>query len=252
MQNDFVLPNMSATISGAYKTLPKIKQLLDFFRRNKLPVIHVIRTYKSDFSNVEITRINEFKQGNSYAVEGTKGCEIIDELKPLNHEKTVIKNRFSAFMDTTLKKTLEEFRVTNMIICGTQYPTCIRATAMDGIAYDYHVTVAIDATSAANNEIADANIIDLKNMGVHCLNVNEIVAGRLVEQLGGPCRGHGAGRARGHEGPGVGVDDALQLRHSKIRGARRQHPEADDESRVPGGQAREAAPPVMQRSADHW
>jgi hypothetical protein len=60
-------------------------------------------------------------------------------------------------------------------------------------------------------------------------NVNEVVGGFLAEQLRGAGRRDRARRVGWHEGSGVGVDDAFQLRHRQIPEARDQHPQADDQ-----------------------
>ncbi len=169
MQNDFVLPGAPVCVAGAYATIPCIKNLLDLFRMKNQPVFHVIREYRADGSDVEITRMNSFLNDKSYAVPGTKGCEIVNELSPVAGEYRVIKNRFSAFMNTELDFMLRRLGVTNLVVCGTQYPNCIRATIFDAIAYGYPVINITDATSAQTQQIANANITDLKNIGAECM-----------------------------------------------------------------------------------
>ena len=43
----------------------------------------------------------------------------------------------------------------------------------DAVALDYDVTVVTDAASAETMEIAEANIIDMRNIGVRCLPLSE-------------------------------------------------------------------------------
>ncbi len=65
--------------------------------------------------------------------------------------------------------------VHRLVVCGTQYPNCIRATAFDGLSLNYEVVVASDATSAASEEVAQANIRDLRGVGIGCIPVAELV-----------------------------------------------------------------------------
>jgi nicotinamidase-related amidase len=169
MQNDFVLPGAPFCIAGAYATIPSIKRLLDFFREKGWPVFHVIREYRADGSDIELTRLNGFLNNKRYAVPGTKGCDVVDGLAPVEGEYRVIKNRFSGFMNTELDFMLRRIGATHLVICGTQYPNCVRATIFDAISYGYPVINVIDATSAQTEQIADANIVDLKNIGVKCI-----------------------------------------------------------------------------------
>jgi nicotinamidase-related amidase len=173
MQNDFVLPGAPACVTGAVASIPKIREALGFFRNKTLPVFHVIRAYRADGSDIEITRFKGFTQEKPYCVPSTKGAEIVEELKPLPGEYQVIKNRFSGFMQTELDFMLRRLGITHIAVCGTQYPNCIRTTIFDGISYGYHVILLTDATSAQTPEIAEANIRDIANIGVECLTVAE-------------------------------------------------------------------------------
>lgn len=177
MQNDFVLPGASACIAGAQKSVPNIVKVLGHFRQRKYPVFHVIRNYRADGSDVEKFRLEGFLNKKGYVVPNTKGSDIIDELKPLENEYTIIKNRFSGFMNTELDYMLRRLNIENIVVTGTQYPNCIRATIFDAVSLGYDVTLVTDAASAETEEIARANIIDIQNIGVTCVTTNEFVTG---------------------------------------------------------------------------
>ncbi len=174
MQNDFVLAESPCCIAGAKVTIPNILNVLNKFRDKGLPVFHIVREYREDGSDIEKFRYKEFTEGKKYAVPNTTGCEIIEELKPKNGEYRIIKNRFSGFMNTELDLILRRQRITNIVITGTQYPNCVRATAFDAMALGYDVTVVTDATSAATEEIARANITDLENIGISCISTSKL------------------------------------------------------------------------------
>ena len=173
MQNDFVLPGAPACVAGAQATVPCIRKLLDVFRAGAGPIFHVTREYRADGSDVELTRLGDFRHGKTFVVPGTPGCEIVAELAPRAGEYRVIKQRFSGFMQTELDFMLRRLGVTRLVICGTQYPNCVRATIFDALCLGYPVTNVIDATSAQTREIADANIRDLRNVGVDCITLDD-------------------------------------------------------------------------------
>ncbi len=175
MQNDFVLPGAPVCVAGAYATVPCIKRLLDFFRTQRWPVFHVIREYRADGSDIELTRLDGFLNQKPYAVPGTEGCNIVAELTPVEGEYRIIKNRFSGFMNTELDFMLRRIGATHLVICGTQYPNCIRTTIFDALAYGYPVINITDATSAQTPQIAEANITDLRNIGVECVTLQEFL-----------------------------------------------------------------------------
>jgi nicotinamidase-related amidase len=177
MQNDFVLPGAPACVAGAYATIPCIKKVLDFFRTNGFPVCHVTREYRADGSDIEFTRRHGFLNHKRYVVPGTKGCDIVADLSPVEGEYRIIKNRFSAFMNTELDFMLRRIGATHLVICGTQYPNCVRATIFDAISHGYPVINITDASSAQTQQIAEANIVDLKNIGVDCISFDEFLRG---------------------------------------------------------------------------
>ncbi len=169
MQNDFLLPGAPAEIPGAYSIIPRATELLDFFRVRGMPVFHVIRQYREDGSDIENFRRGPFLDGNKYLVPGTNGAEIVAELKPAAGEYVIVKRRFSAFFGTELELNLRSLKIGNIVICGVQYPNCIRATAVDSVSYDYNTTVITDATAGASDEISSSNVRDLMNIGVTCV-----------------------------------------------------------------------------------
>lgn len=175
MQKDFVLPGAPVCVSGAYATIPRIRRLLDYFRQQGLPVFHVTREHRADGSDVEITRLHRFLAGTPHTVAGTEGCEIVDGLTPAEGEYRIVKRRFSAFMNTELDCILRRIGVSCLIICGTQYPNCVRATIFDAVSYGYHVINITDASSAETEEIKEANILDIRNIGVRCLCTDEFI-----------------------------------------------------------------------------
>ncbi len=175
MQNDFVMPGSPHRVAGAKATVPVVAKVLKFFREYKLPIFHAVREYRPDGSDIEITKLSNFIEQTKGLVPGTKGCEIVEELRPFPGEYKLIKNRFSAFMSTELDFMLRRLNVNHVIICGTQYPSCIRATAFDAICYGYHATVITDATSAKTTEIAESNIRDMKDVDIECIESSELL-----------------------------------------------------------------------------
>lgn len=175
MQNDFVLPGAAACVAGAAATLPKIQQALAFWRRRGWPVIFLYREYRRDGSDIEVTRLESFLRGKPFCVPGSPGAKIVEAIEPLASEYLVMKNRFSGFMDTELDFILRRRQVESIVVCGTQYPCCVRATLVDGLCYGYHTTCLTDATSAQSEEVAQANIRDLTNMGICCIGVDGFI-----------------------------------------------------------------------------
>jgi nicotinamidase-related amidase len=169
MQNDFVQPGAIACVAGAKDTLPALRELLAYARAEGWRVVHVTREHRADGSDAESFRRHAFSGGRGVCVAGTPGADIVPELSPLPGELRLRKTRFSAFLFTEFDALLRRLGVRVLVLAGTQYPNCIRATAVDAAARDYATLVVTDATSAQTREVAQANVRDLSNMGVPCV-----------------------------------------------------------------------------------
>ncbi|MDR3640305.1 MAG: cysteine hydrolase [Humidesulfovibrio sp.] len=174
MQNDFVLPGAPACVAGAQATLPALRQLLETARAKGWRVVHVTREHRADGSDVELFRRETFQAGRGICVAGSKGAEIVAELRPLPGEHLLVKLRFSAFLFTEFDALLRRLGVSTLVLGGTQYPNCIRGTAVDAMARDYRTVIVTDACSAQTPEVAAANVYDLSRMGVECAALAEL------------------------------------------------------------------------------
>ena len=174
MQNDFVLPGAPLHVAGAAATIPVIKNLLERARSRGWARIHVIRHHRRDGSDTEKWRVPLFADGPGICVPGTPGARIVDGLSPLPDEYIVPKCRFSAFFQTGLDLLLRRLGIQTVIVTGTQYPSCIRGTAVDAMSLDYRTIVVTDACSAQDETIASSNIRDMRNMGISCVRASEL------------------------------------------------------------------------------
>lgn len=173
MQNDFVRKGAPLRVAGAEKITKNIRSALDMFRTRNAPIFHVLRIQRADGSDVEISRRKIFRK-TPFAVEGTRGAEVIDELKPLPGEYIIRKNRMSAFMNTDLDLLLRSLLVEQLVITGIQTPNCIRATVFDAFAYNYQTLLVDDAVAAQTDEIHRANVRDMENIGTWIIKTGEL------------------------------------------------------------------------------
>ena len=174
MQNDFVLPDAPLCVRGAAPTVPVIRHLLLDAREAGIPVCHVIRCHNRDGSDVEKMRQPLFSDGPGICVPGSEGARIVTPLLPLSGEYIICKRRFSAFFQTELDLLLRRLHVDSLLITGTQYPNCVRGTAVDALYRDFRVVVVRDACSAATPEAAESNLRDMSNMGMECVALDEL------------------------------------------------------------------------------
>jgi len=174
MQHDFAVPGGSCEVPGAHATIPAIRKVLSRFRELGWPIFHVVREYRADGSDVEITRLEALKK-HDMVVPGTPGVRIAPGLEPEAGEYRIVKPRFSAFMYTELDLMLRRKGVTYVVVTGTQLPFCLRTTLFDGLSLGYEMTLLTDASSSRTAEIHQANIRDIRDAGMRCLDVEEFL-----------------------------------------------------------------------------
>ncbi len=175
MQNDFVLEGAPLSVAQGRTVIPKILEVLTQFRNEGRPVFHVLRIHRRDGSDVEIIRQDLFKR-QPFAVEGTHGAQVVDELAPAPGEYIIPKIRMSAFIGTELDLMLRNLGITRLVITGIQTPNCIRTTVFDAIAYNYPVTLIEDAVGARNDVVHKANVQDMANIGVRIMKTREFLS----------------------------------------------------------------------------
>lgn len=174
MQHDFISPDSLLCMKDVRRIIPGIQGLIALARKKDWPVIHVIREHDPTGVDIEKFRLSFFAR-KPFCIEGTKGSEVAKEIRPEAGDIIVAKTRFSGFLGTKLDLILRRLGIKRLIICGAQYPNCIRATAVDGIGLDYDVAICPDATWGSSQEVIDANIYDMRNMGIAFPTLDELV-----------------------------------------------------------------------------
>ena len=172
MQNDFCLPGAPFEVKGALSVAAQIKKALDAGRSFGLPIVHVIRHYRADGTDVEITRLQAFMEKGGALIEGTKGAEIIDGLKPVKGEYIVVKKRWSAFFQTELDILLRRLKVNRIVVTGVQTPN------LYGQLYDAnpgHEVILLTDGTGNGAEVHQANLFDMQNIGIELMTTEEFI-----------------------------------------------------------------------------
>ena len=168
MQNGFINPESPLCIKGAKATVPACAETIAACRAKSIPVIFVNRAYRADGSDVEHTRKAVWERGGKPLTPGSTGPISVENPPEFSRRKEdyeIIKPRYSAFFQTSLDLLLRRLGVDTVVLTGTTTPNCIRTTCYDAISLDYRVVVLEDCCSSNSEEIQQANLLDMANVG---------------------------------------------------------------------------------------
>lgn len=164
MLNDFVLEGAPLEVPSARMIIPELKRELEKSRKEGMPVIYVCDRHEKDD--------REFKKMGwpPHAVKGTKGAEVVRELKPIKGERIIEKKTYSGFYNTELDKTLKELGVKTLRLTGCVTNICILFTASDAVLRGYDVKVLENCVAGINREDHEFGLRLMRNvLGVKVL-----------------------------------------------------------------------------------
>lgn len=147
------------------------RQILDTWRKLKLPVFHV-----------KHNSVNP----NSRLAPGQPGNEIKDIVKPVGNEPVIGKTVNSAFIGTDLRQRLDELQIKTLVITGIQTDHCVSTTARMAGNFGYDTIVVSDATATFDRTaptgekfpsqlIHDINLTSLNNEFATVMNTQGLL-----------------------------------------------------------------------------
>ena len=144
MLKDFIYPEGALPISETSKLIENLENLVKTARRREVPVIFVCDSHR--------VGDREFEDWPPHAIIGTKGAEVIDELKPEPKDFIVYKRRFSGFYMTDLELLLCELEVKELFVTGVLTDICVLATALDSKIRGFKTYVVEDCCKSVSIE----------------------------------------------------------------------------------------------------
>jgi len=190
-QRDFLDNESPLRTSGMEQALHSVASVVGGFRSRGLPIIHCVRLYRPDGSNVDICRRHMVEEGLRVLMPGTMGAELSQEVTPPNpprltpeplmegemqligpNEWAMYRPRWGAFFDTPLEAHLKSLDVSTVVICGFNFSTSIRATIYDAGARDLRTVLVADAVSNAS----ESAISELGRIGVYLMTASQCLA----------------------------------------------------------------------------
>ncbi|MBY0541619.1 MAG: cysteine hydrolase [Campylobacterales bacterium] len=143
IQNDYFQGGNCELVNPVEASL-KAKELLEYFRKNKMPVFHV-------------QHIN-LRKGATYFLPNTRGVQIHENVKPLENEIIIEKNFPNSFLETNLESELEKQNIKELVICGMMSHMCIDSTTRAAFDLGFECTVAHDACTTKDLVFLDKKV----------------------------------------------------------------------------------------------
>lgn len=177
-------------IPGTTAILPRMKSLLAAFRLSGRPIIHIVRIYQADGSNVDLCRKEIVRKGAHLVMAGSSGCQLASEILPekgillddgllLSHgiqtigtnEVVIYKPRWGAFYNTPLEQYLRKQNTSTLTFSGCNFPNCPRTSIYEASERDFRVVLVDDAVSG----LYDQGRIEMKNIGIELLSTSQVI-----------------------------------------------------------------------------
>ncbi len=183
VQRDF-LDGQLFEIRGTAAALPAMGRLVRFFRLKARPIIHVVRLYRADGSNVDLCRRHVVEQGAGLVLAGSVGCQLAEPLLPSPEttldadlllsgkpqavgplEWIMHKPRWGAFFRTQLEEHLRGLEISTLVFVGCNFPNCPRTSIYEASERDFRIVVIADAVSG----LYDRGCAELESIGVRVM-----------------------------------------------------------------------------------
>lgn len=149
------------------------RRLLAAFRERSLPVFFTTVVYH----NLDQARVFRGRlQALNVLTPDSKWVQLDPAMERRDDEVIIEKQWASAFHKTDLESQLQSANADSIVVTGLTTSGCVRATAVDGLQYDYPVVVVSDAVGDRNEEAHKANLFDLQAKYASVKSCSELIA----------------------------------------------------------------------------
>jgi len=122
-------------------------------------------------------------EGEFAFLAGTRGAELVADLRPEPGDLIIDKKKASAFFGTPLLAYLTDRRVDTLVVVGGSTSNCVRATVVDGSQYNFRVLVPSGAVFDRIPLSHAVALFDMNRTFADVVSVDEVV--RYLESLTG-------------------------------------------------------------------
>ncbi|QLG63070.1 cysteine hydrolase family protein [Halorarum salinum] len=146
MENDFVEEGAPLETEGR-QFVDKMATFLDECRDTGMEVVYTTHAHRESGCDMgTMADIWPPIANQDGLVDGTRGIEIYDEVRPKEDELVIKKHRYSGFYGTDLDTILRNAGIETVIITGVTTENCCAMTAREAQFRDYDVVFLADLT----------------------------------------------------------------------------------------------------------
>jgi len=146
--------------------------LLNAFRERALPIYFTTVVYHSD-DQAKVFR--QRLEALNLLTPDSPWVQLDERLARKPEEELLEKLWPSAFHATDLHARLSAREVDSVVVTGLTTSGCVRATAVDGLQYDYRVVVPREAVGDRNQHAHEANLHDLHAKYADVMSVADLI-----------------------------------------------------------------------------
>ena len=155
----YTTPGSPFYADGVVSAISESVDLLAAARRSGVPVIYTKVLYHPEGTDggIFVKKVPFLRK----LVVGEPLAEIHDSVAPRPEDLVLVKNYPSCFFGTTLISTLHAQAIDTLVLIGCSTSGCVRATAIDGLQYGFHVIVPRECVGDRHDGPHDANLFDI-------------------------------------------------------------------------------------------
>lgn len=137
VQNDY-FPGGANELVHPLEAEKRIQELIADSRRKGRPVIYIQHFNPPD---------------DTFFLEGTKGAEISERIRPEKGDRIIVKRYPNSFLETGLDACLKSLQVDTLLVCGMMTHMCVDTTVRAAMDYGYRVKLAADACATMDLQL---------------------------------------------------------------------------------------------------
>ncbi len=169
MQNVFLSPSSHAYIPSSNVVIPIINSLINHFENHHRPIFFTRHINSDDDEDLML------KWWNSPITLDDPLSSISTDLN-VDSSEILIKNKYSAFINTNLEQILIKKSIKQVLITGVMSHLCCESTAREAFMRNFEVFYIIDGTATYTELLHKGTMFSLAHGFAECLTAKDVMS----------------------------------------------------------------------------